>query len=48
MNKYGDFFLKLDISEKYGVVGVEPMSPYGVSREEGVNLEIYHTRLLLM
>ena len=25
MNKYGDFFLKLDIAEKYGVVGVEPM-----------------------
>ena len=37
MNKYGDFFLKLNIAEKYGIVGVEPMSPYGVSREEGVN-----------
>ena len=37
MNKYGDFFLKLKIAEKYGIVGVEPMSPYGVSREEGVN-----------
>jgi len=37
MNKYGDFFLKLDIAEKYGVVGVEPMSAYSVSREEGVD-----------
>ena len=42
MNKYGDFFLKLDIAEKYGVVGVEPMSPYAVSREEGVNPALPH------
>ena len=42
MNKYGDFFLKLDIAEKYGVVGVEPMSPYAVSREEGVNPDLPH------
>ena len=26
MNKYGDFFLKLNIAEKYGIVGVEPLS----------------------
>ena len=42
MNKYGDFFLKLNIAEKYGVVGVEPMSPYAVSREEGVNPDLPH------
>ena len=42
MNKYGDFFLKLDIAEKYGVVGVEPMSPYAVSREEGVYPDLPH------
>ena len=42
MNKYGDFFLKLDIAEKYGVVGVEPLSPYAVSREEGVNPDLPH------
>ena len=42
MNKYGDFFLKLDIAEKYGVVGVEPMSAYSVSREEGVNPDLPH------
>ena len=42
MNKYGDFFLKLDIAEKYGVVGVEQMSRYAVSREEGVNPDLPH------
>ena len=42
MNKYGDFFLKLDIAEKYCVVFVEPMSPYAVSREEGVNPDLPH------
>lgn len=33
--KYGDFFLKLDISEKYGVVNVHPISTFEVLREEG-------------
>lgn len=33
--KYGDFFLHLDISEKYGVTGVNPISPYEMIREEG-------------
>ena len=33
--KYGDFFLKLEISEKYGVVNVVPLSPYDITRVEG-------------
>jgi len=32
--KYGDFFLKLDIAERYGVINVDPISPYEMIREE--------------
>tara|TARA_R110000851_G_scaffold58526_1_gene135873 strand:- start:1228 stop:3117 length:1890 start_codon:yes stop_codon:yes gene_type:complete len=35
MTKYGDFFLKLEINEKYGVTNVMPLSPYDVTRLEG-------------
>ena len=35
MNKYGDFFLQLDINEKYGITNVTPMSAYDVARLEG-------------
>jgi len=35
MCKYGDFFLKLEIAEKYGVYNVIPFSAYNVAREEG-------------
>ena len=35
MVKYGDFFLKLDITEKYGITNVQPMSAYDISRLEG-------------
>jgi hypothetical protein len=35
MCKYGDFYLKLDISEKYGVYNVIPLYVYDVVREEG-------------
>ena len=35
MCKYGDFFLKLDIAEKYGVYSVRPLSVYDMIREEG-------------
>jgi len=35
MCKYGDFFLKLDIAEGYGVVNVVPLSSYEMTREEG-------------
>lgn len=37
--KYGDFFLKLNIAEKYGVIGVEPVSPYEMIREENFDPE---------
>jgi hypothetical protein len=33
--KYGDFYLKLDITEKYGVTNVTPITPYEMIREEG-------------
>ena len=35
MNKYGDFFLQLEIAEKYGIINVTPMSAYDVARLEG-------------
>jgi len=35
MCKYGDFFLKLDIAEKFGVYNVRPLSVYDMIREEG-------------
>jgi hypothetical protein len=35
MCKYGDFFLKMDIAEKYGVYNVRPLSVYDMIREEG-------------
>ena len=35
MCKYGDFFLKLEIAEKFGVYNVIPYTVYHISREEG-------------
>ena len=35
MCKYGDFYLKLDIAEKLGIIGVIPISGYEMYREEG-------------
>ena len=35
MCKYGDFFLKLEISEKYGVYNVIPYTVYHITRHEG-------------
>ena len=37
--KYGDFFLKLNIADKYGVIGVEPIAAYEMIREEGFDPE---------
>jgi hypothetical protein len=37
MCKYGDFYLKLEIAEKYGVYNVIPFSAYNIVREEGYN-----------
>jgi len=35
MCKYGDFFLKLEIAEKFGVYNVIPYTAYHIMREEG-------------
>tara|TARA_R110001592_G_scaffold212711_3_gene465197 strand:- start:1347 stop:3242 length:1896 start_codon:yes stop_codon:yes gene_type:complete len=35
MCKYGDFFLKLEIAEKFGVYGVIPYTAYHIERLEG-------------
>jgi len=35
MTKYGDFYLHLDILDKYGIVNVKPLSIYEISRLEG-------------
>ncbi len=39
MCKYGDFFLKLEIAEKYGVYNVIPHTAYHIERQEGQNIE---------
>ena len=39
MCKYGDFFLQLQIDEKYGITNVVPLSVYDVSRLEGLDPE---------
>ena len=35
MTKYGDFFLQLEVTDKYGITNVTPMSAYDVARLEG-------------
>ena len=37
MNKYGDYYLHLDIEPEVGIVNVSPMSTYEVERVEGFN-----------
>ena len=37
MCKYGDFYLKLEIADEYGVYNVIPFSAYNIAREEGFN-----------
>ena len=39
MTKYGDFFLQLEVSEKYGVTNVTPISAYDVARLEGHDVD---------
>lgn len=39
MCKYGDFFLKLEVAEKYGVYNVIPYSAFQMIREEGMDPE---------
>jgi len=42
MCKYGDFFLQLEINEKYGITNVSPLSAYDVARVEGLDEENPH------
>ena len=37
MCKYGDFFLQLEINDKYGITNVIPLPVYDVSRIEGID-----------
>ena len=39
MCKYGDFFLKLEIAEEFGVYNVLPYTVYHMSRQEGLDPE---------
>tara|TARA_Y100000592_G_scaffold22190_1_gene34369 strand:+ start:1937 stop:3823 length:1887 start_codon:yes stop_codon:yes gene_type:complete len=39
MCKYGDFFLKLEIAEKFGVYNVIPYTAYHIERIEGANVD---------
>jgi hypothetical protein len=39
MCKYGDFYLKLEIAEKFGVYNVIPFSAYSIIREEGTDIQ---------
>jgi hypothetical protein len=39
MCKYGDFFLKLEIAEKFGVYNVIPYTAYHIERQEGYDPE---------
>ena len=39
MCKYGDFFLKLEVAEKFGVYNVIPYSAFQMIREEGMDPE---------
>jgi hypothetical protein len=39
MCKYGDFFLKLEIAEKYGVYNVIPYTAFHIERQEGYDRE---------
>ena len=39
MAKYGDFFLKLEIVEKFGVYNVIPYNAYHIERQEGQNIQ---------
>ena len=39
MCKYGDFFLKLEIAEKFGIYNVIPYTAYHIERQEGYDKE---------
>ena len=46
MCKYGDFFLKLEIAEKFGVYNVIPYTAFHIERIEGETDEGYYQRRL--
>ena len=46
--KYGDFFLHLEIEEKYGIINVAPFSPYDMARIEGYDPENPHSVKFIM
>jgi len=39
MCKYGDFYIKLEVAEEFGIYNVIPYSAYNIIREEGINPE---------
>ena len=39
MCKYGDMYLKLDITEGIGITNAIPLSPYEMIRNEGMDPE---------
>jgi hypothetical protein len=39
MNKYGDYYVYLDIDDELGVVNAQPLSVYETRREEGYDLD---------
>ena len=39
MNKYGDYYLYLDLDDDLGIVNVQPLSCYETRREEGYDLD---------
>ena len=39
MLKYGDYFLKLEVAEKFGVYNILPYTVYNMNRHEGTNPE---------
>ena len=48
LTKYGDFFLYLDVQDKFGITNVVPLSPYELIRSEGENPENpYYTKFYL-
>ena len=50
MTKYGDFYLQLDIVDKYGVVNVKPISAYEITRLEDhdpANPQLFSLRLIV-
>ncbi len=39
MCKYGDFYVHLEIADKFGIINAKPLSVYDVVREEGMDID---------